>query len=126
MNKETEIVEYAFDLTDKQSKEFESLLIKIGLYNPFKYNYKFYYVKYKECYRVITPFEGIYAFCSEAPNEKYKSIQLHYITDSRKEHTFNIDNITWAFGSGINNFNLFLNLITPLIRQHKINTLINE
>ena len=114
------MIEYAFDLTDKQSKELESMLIKIGLYppstaNPFKFSYKYYYVKYTEYSKILlNP--------SERVENLYKSIQLHYYGGLGKTQIFNIDN-TW---SGINNFNSILELITPLIREHKINTLINE
>jgi hypothetical protein len=102
-------IEYAFDLTDEQSKELESMLIRIGLYapstaNPFK----------------ITLEYSINFFSSE--KNQYKFFQLHYYNGLGKTQTFNIDN-TW---SGINNFNSILNLITPLIREYKINNLINE
>jgi len=104
------VIEYNFDLTDEKSKELESLLIEKGWSNI---TCKFYYVKYKQ-----------YPFFSRDKNIfPYKFIELHHYTGI---HPKPVVNPVIRLDNTADIFNSILNLITPLIREHKINTLINE
>jgi hypothetical protein len=104
-------IEYNFDLTDEQSKELESLLIKKGWSNRHPIKCKFYYVKYKQ-----------YPFSPIDENIPYKFIELHHYIGIPKP----VANPVVRLDNTNDFFNDILNLITPLIREYKINNLMNE
>jgi len=113
-----EMIEYAFDLTDEQSNQYESMLLRIFFKipaDPFKINS----VKYTE-YMASDMMENItreYSFLSHE-RMAYKFITIHY-TQNETNEIYKVNDKDGQFQS-------FFNLIKPFIREHKINTLIDE
>jgi hypothetical protein len=107
------MLEYVFDITKEQSEEFKSIfLLKKRLDNLVDDIYCARYLEYTDISFISEEYLSL-------TNQKManKFIKLYYNTKNQSNKIFTINN-------NDNDFNSILKLITPLIREHKINNIL--
>ena len=111
------MVEYVFDITKEQSEEFKSVMYKLRFITQKDLSLvdDIYGAKYLEYTDISFISEEYLSLTNQKMANKF--IKLYYNTKNQSNKIFTINN-------NDNDFNSILKLITPLIREHKINNIL--